>query len=132
VPRTAPSRALAAALAASLIALAGCDGTPDDEGAPPVPPVPCSAATATATTEVLISGMQFVPFCATVAAGVPLTFTNADAVEHTVTSDAGQPEPFESGLLFPGQQFTRALSTPGTVRVHDRLHPWMSGSVIVQ
>ncbi len=130
VPPAKPALALLAAVA--LAALAACDGTPDDDGAPLLPPVPCSATTATATTSVLLAGMQFVPYCATVGVGVPLTFSNVDAVAHTVTADAGQPEPFDSGLLQPGQPFTFTFSKAETVRVHDRLHPEMAGIVIVQ
>ncbi len=130
VPRTKPALALLASIA--LAALAACDGTPDDDGAPLLPPVPCSASTATPTTSVRLAGMQFVPYCAAVGAGVPLTFSNVDSVAHTVTADAGQPEAFDSGLLQPGQRFTFAFSKAETVRVHDRLHPGMAGIVIVQ
>ncbi len=130
VPRTKPPLALLAAIA--LGALSACEGSPDEDDTPLVAPVACSAASATATTSVLLSGMQFLPFCTTVGVGVPLTFTNADSVNHSVTADAGQPEPFESGLLLPGRQFTHAFSRAETVRVHDRLNPQMSGIVIVQ
>ncbi len=132
-PAVPPTKAALALLASiALAALAACDGTPDDDGAPLVAPVPCSATTATPTTSVLLTRMQFVPYCATVGVGVPLTFSNVDSEGHTVTADAGQPEAFDSGLLQPGQRYTFTFSKAETVRVHDRLHPGMAGRVIVQ
>ena len=112
-------------------ALWGCgDGIDDSTAGPPM--VPCSAETATATTHMAIASMQFAPFCVTIPPGGELTFTNLDSVDHTVTADAGQPEPFESGLLRPGGQFTHRFgTTPRTVRVHCRLNPEVSGIVIV-
>ena len=81
----------------------------------------------------LVLDVMFVPYCVRIAPGAAVTFTNLDAVDHTATADAGQPEPFESGLLYPGQQFTHRFGGAAeTVRVHCRLHPEMSGIVIVQ
>ncbi len=124
-----PTLARRIAAASLALALGGCDGTPGDDTFPTTPSVPCSAATATATTSIAISGMQFVPYCATCAAGASVTFTNLDGVEHWVTTDSGA---FDSGLLAPGLHFTQAFPTAGTVRVHDRLNPWIAGVVIVQ
>ena len=87
---------------------------------------------ATATTRVLITAGQFAPYCTKVPAGVQVTFTNADFAEHTVTADAGQPESFDSGILYPGQQFEHAFAQPEIVRVHCRLNPEVSGKVIVE
>ncbi len=133
MPLGRPSaRSLALVVVTSVAAsLAACGeiGEQSDEGPAPVP---CSAASATATTSILLSGMQFLPFCAAVPVGTEVTFTNADSVNHTVTADQGQPEPFESGLLYPGGHFSHTFSRAETVRVHCRLNPQMSGVVIVQ
>ncbi len=125
-----PLRALAIAVASAATLVAGC--TDADSGAEAGPVTPCSAATARPTSAVSIASMQFVPFCVTIAPGAEITFTNLDTVDHSVTADAGQPEPFESGLLLPGQQYTHAFARPETVRVHDRLNPQVSGVVIVE
>jgi plastocyanin len=132
--RAPPARSLALLGAvACAAALGACeDGTPDDAGGTFAPPVACSAASATDTVTVRLSGMQFIPYCVTVPAGVALTFTNADFIEHTVTAPEGQPETFDSGILYAGQQFSHVFSRPGTVRVHCRIHPQMSGVVIVR
>ncbi len=132
MPRRTPSagtlvRAVAYAAAAALAACAEPNGNDGSS-----PPAPCSSATATATTRVLITAGQFAPYCTKVPAGVQVTFTNADFAEHTVTADAGQPESFDSGTLYPGQQFEHAFAGPETVRVHCRLTPEVSGKVIVE
>jgi plastocyanin len=132
VPRRTPSagtlvRAAACAVAAALAACGEPGG--NDEGPPPAP---CSSATATATTRVLITTGQFAPYCAKVPVGVRVTFANDDFAEHTVTADAGQPESFDSGILYPGQEFEHAFSAPETVRVHCRINPEISGKVIVE
>ncbi len=126
----APPRTLALAAAAAAL-LAACDT--DVGGEPASPASPCSAATATPTTSVSIVSMQFVPYCVTIAPGAQITFSNLDTVEHSVTADAGQPEAFESGLMYPGQQFVHAFAaTAETVRVHSRYHPEVGAVVIVQ
>src|SRR5512132_3574333 len=117
---------LGCALAA---ALAGC-GDPAADTSPP--PVPCSSATATATRKILITSGQFLPYCAKVPVGAVVTFTNADFGEHTVTADAAQPETFDSGLLYPGQEFEHAFAAPEIVRVHCRFDPEVSGRVVVE
>ncbi|HEX9051945.1 MAG TPA: hypothetical protein VF841_15555 [Anaeromyxobacter sp.] len=131
MPRTTiPVGRLARAAALAVAALAACE--PAGDGGEGPAPVACSSASATATTRVLITAGQFMPYCTKVPAGVPVTFVNADFAEHTVTADAGQPESFDSGILFPGQTFDHAFAQPETVRVHCRLNPEVSGQVIVE
>lgn len=93
----------------------------------------CTAANATATTSVSLSGMSFVPSCIKVSLGATVTFQNADGVSHTVTTDAGQPETFDSGLLAHAQDFTHTFaSTAETVHVHCTIHAGMTATVFVQ
>lgn len=131
--RSSAARLALAAVVAAAAALAGCESaTPEAHDVVVLPAVPCTAATATATTNVILGSVQFLPYCTTVPVGVAVTFTNADFDEHTVTADQGQPVAFESGLLYPGQRFSFTFSKPETVRVHCRLHPQAVGVVIVQ
>jgi plastocyanin len=96
-------------------------------------PAACTAATATATTSVSLSGMQFVPSCVKVSQGATVTFQNADSVAHTVTTDPGQPESFDSGSLAPAADYPHTFaSTAETVHVHCRIHPSMTATIIVQ
>jgi plastocyanin len=96
-------------------------------------PPACTAASATATTSVSLSGMEFVPSCVKVAPGATVTFQNADSVTHTVTTDPGQPETFDSGPLAHAQDFTHTFaSTAETVHVHCTIHPTMTATIFVQ
>ena len=60
------------------VALAACDGNPDEGSPTPVPPVSCSSASATPTMSVLISGMEFLPYCVIVGSGRKLNVSGAN------------------------------------------------------
>ena len=97
------------------------------------PPPTCTAASAMATTSVSLSGMQFVPSCVKISTGATVTFQNADSVTHTVTTDAGQPETFDSGQLASTHDFLHTFAaTAETVHVHCTIHPYMTATIIVQ
>ncbi len=83
---------------------------------------------AQAGTQASIAGMAF-PSSLTVAAGQPITWTNDDSVNHTVTSDNGL---WDSGQLAPGHTFTLTLTKPGTYTYHCSNHPFMQGTIVVQ
>jgi plastocyanin len=108
----------------------GDSGSP--YGAPAPSPAACTAANATATTSVAVTATQFVPSCVRVSAGATVTFSNVDAGPHTVTTDAGQQEQFDSGTLGPGATFTHAFAPAGTVHLHCTVHPEMLATVVVQ
>ncbi len=115
----------------------GCGGSssstyPYGGGGSPKPAA-CTASSATATTSVSLSGMQYVPSCIKVSPGATVTFQNADSVAHTVTTDAGQPETFDSGPIAPTQDFTHTFaSTSETVHVHCSIHTYMTATILVQ
>jgi plastocyanin len=120
---------------ATLAALAGCGGGNGYNGGSNNPPA-CTAANATATTSVSASaGMQFIPSCIKVTAGATVTWTNNDAVNHTVSSDTAA-EPFASGTLTPAagtNTFQHPFNAARTVQYHCTLHGTiMSGTVIVE
>ena len=119
---------------ASLVAALGCGSsmTGYGGGSAAPPPAACTAANATATSSIEIAGMEFIPACAKVAAGTTVTFTNNDAIAHTVTSDAGQPETFDSGALAQGSKFTHAFGSAETEAMHCTVHPTMHVTVIAQ
>jgi len=104
----------------------GCGGGYDSGGSSAPA---CSAAIATATTQVDIQGMSFVPSCIKVAAGAVVTFTNKDAVEHTATADGGS---FDTGGLLMNQSSAKTLAAAGTFPYHCTVHPGMRATVIVQ
>jgi plastocyanin len=124
-------RWLVGALAAAL----GCGssmGGYGGSGSAAPPPVACTAANATATSSIEIAGMEFIPACAKVAAGTAVTFTNNDSIAHTVTSDAGQAETFDSGALAQGAKFTHTFASAETEAIHCSIHSTMHVTVIAQ
>jgi plastocyanin len=89
-----------------------------------------SAVLAPAT--VHIQGMAFNPSCLQVAVGTAVTFVNDDSVAHTVTTDAGQVESFDSGSLAPAASFVHTFNVAGTIALHCSIHPSMHATVAVQ
>lgn len=79
--------------------------------------------------EVFIQGMAFVPATISVAAGTTVTWTNKDAIAHTVTSATGL---FNSGTVNPGKSFTFTFPTAGSYSYYCSIHPSMLGTVKVQ
>jgi plastocyanin len=84
---------------------------------------------------VSISGMAFNPASLTVAVGATVTWTNNDAVAHTVTSDTGL---FDSGSITAtggysgGGTYNYTFTTAGTYNYHCKIHPMMTAKIIVQ
>ena len=72
----------------------------------------------------------------TIDAGGEVTWSNDDTVVHTITSgiltDIGPNGVFDSGLLGPGATFSHWFGEAGEYPYFCMLHPWMSGTVVVQ
>jgi plastocyanin len=110
----------------------GSDGYGSGGGAPAPAPAQCTAATATAVTgPIALVGTSFVPSCAVVSAGTAVTFTNGEAMLHSVTSDAGSAD-FDSGTLGQGDSFTMTFPTARTVLAHCNFHPTMRLTLFVE
>ena len=89
----------------------------------------CKSDTPVMTNEVTLSGLSFSPKTLSVTTGTTVTWTNKEAITHTVTSDnAGL---FDSGDITNGQAFTHTFTTVGTFPYHCTHHATMTGSVIV-
>jgi plastocyanin len=78
--------------------------------------------------EVFIQGMAFVPSTISVAAGTTITWTNKDAIGHTVTSNDNL---FNSGTLGSGKSFTFTFAKAGSFGYYCAIHPTMTASVTV-
>src|SRR5262249_14903446 len=87
-----------------------------------------SSAPEATTGAVSIAQFAFKPASVTVASGQSVTWTNADPVQHTTTSDGPG---WDSGPLSPGATFTTTFTTPGTYAYHCSIHPFIHGTVIV-
>ncbi len=109
------------------IAAAGCGATAQGTG--PVQP----AAAQTAGAAVTVKTFQFQPGELTVRAGTRVTWTNEDAIAHTVTS--GTPESpdrrFDAPLDGKGAKFSYTFSQPGTYPYFCNRHQSMRGQIRV-
>jgi plastocyanin len=75
------------------------------------------------------------PSSAKVAAGSTVTWTNDDALPHTVTSGNSEKGPdgvFDSGILNAGKSFSHTFDKAGVLDYYCTIHPWMTGRIIVQ
>jgi len=77
---------------------------------------------------VKIMSFAFAPSTLSGHTGTRVTFTNRDAVTHTVTADGGL---FNSGDLVPGQSFSFTFMGRGSFAYHCRIHPSMMGTITV-
>ena len=88
-----------------------------------------STANATATDMVTVANYAFSPAAITVKAGTKVTWTQTDAVSHTITSDSGNM--LSSSLLARGQTYSYTFTKAGTYTYHCTPHPYMKGTVVV-
>ncbi len=93
-----------------------------------------------------MTDMGFVPPAITVNVGTKVVWKNSSQVIHNVVDDAGKAlskvdvklpagaSPFDSGLMQPGQSFSRVFTEPGVYRYVCTLHEGsgMKGVVIVR
>lgn len=77
----------------------------------------------------LIANAKYRPKNLTVKVGTTLTWTNADSVPQSVTSDA--PGLFDSGLLAPGATFSYTFAAVGIFPYHSSATNSTFGSVTV-
>jgi plastocyanin len=89
---------------------------------------PGTKGTGPGANEVWIQGMAFSPATITVTAGTTITWTNKDAVSHTVTSNSGL---FNSGNLSTNSTYSFTFSTAGSYSYYCAIHPSMTAKVVV-
>jgi amicyanin len=137
----------------ALFLLAACGGGSTTTGtgttptiAPTATPTTGTTSTPTATATQASNGktvtittdssgsFAFSPATLTIKAGTTVTWKNATAVGHTVTSDDGKT--FDSGMTNPiaaqSGTFSFTFTTPGTFAYHCSIHPFMKATIIVQ
>jgi plastocyanin len=84
---------------------------------------------AKAVAHVEITNYEFRPAVLTVPTGTMVTWTSHDDDPHTVTSSENV---FASPGLDADETFSYSFSTPGTYPYSCRLHPQMTGTIIVK
>jgi plastocyanin len=72
---------------------------------------------------------QFSPNRTKVPVGTKMTWINTGKIPHGVTASD---ESWSTGELAPGQSGTVTFSKPGRYTYIDKLHPFMSGEIIVE
>jgi Icc protein len=86
-------------------------------------------ASTDSATEVKIDNFAFAPGAITVKRGTQVTWINQDDIPHTVDSTEGK---FKSAALDTDQKFEFRFTEPGEYPYYCRMHPKMTGSIIVQ
>lgn len=87
------------------------------------------ATSTSAPAAVTIGNFTFKAQVLTVKPGTTVTWTNADDIPHTVTSNSGA---FKSKVLDSGDKFSFTFAKPGQFGYFCSLHPHMTGTVIVK
>jgi len=93
---------------------------------------PAQATTATAAVtfvQATIDNFSFSPKEITVKAGTTVEWLNKDDTPHTITSDS---QVFASPLLDTDRNFQYTFKSPGRFPYHCKIHPMMTGVVVVQ
>ncbi len=88
------------------------------------------AVAATDATTVDIKDLAYNPATIEIPAGTSITWTNSDAVPHTVT--AQDRALLQSGTLDAGATYSQTFDTPGTIDYFCEFHANMKGSIVVQ
>ena len=104
---------------------------PADETSYGSPSRPTSRPTAQAAVNVKIENFAYLPGEVDVAVGGTVTWQNADDVPHTATSK-DDPQLFDSGPLDTDDKFSFTFSKPGKYAYYCKVHPHMTGVVIVK
>ena len=112
---------VAAALATGA---AGCSGDSDEDTA-------AAAAGSPAGEEVSIGTFQYMPKDLSIDAGTTVTWTNDDAILHTVTTSGDAPEAFDLQLKDKGATASFTFDKPGTYTYVCSVHPGMQATVSV-
>jgi Icc protein len=88
-----------------------------------------AAGSTASAMEVKIDNFAFTPGAIVVKPGAQVTWTNGDDIPHTVDSTQGK---FKSTPLDTGDKFVFRFAEPGEYPYFCRMHPKMTGSVMVR
>ena len=72
--------------------------------------------------------MKFVSSSITINKNITVTWTNVDAMPHTVTADDNS---FTSDELNQNDTYSHTFTTDGTFNYHCAIHTGMTGTVVV-
>ncbi len=89
------------------------------------------SSSAVATQSVMIKNYMFGPMAIKVKVGQKVTWTNTDAVSHTITADTASSDAPSSMDIAKGETYSFTFNKAGTYTYHCFPHPYMHGTVIV-
>ena len=89
------------------------------------------AAAAGSAHAVTMANYAFAPAALTVHVGDTVTWTNTDQAPHNVVTTSG-PTSITSPTLATHQSWSFTFTTPGTYKYFCYVHPFMTGTVVVQ
>jgi len=118
-----------AVVSAMMLSGASAASTSEPFGAPPMARSAAGETETGSALEVRIDNFAFAPGVITVKAGTQLTWTNHDDIPHTVDSTDGK---FKSSALDTDDKFQFRFTEPGEYPYYCRIHPKMTGKIIVQ
>ena len=100
---------------------------------PPATPISQAQASVSDNT-VTIKDFTFSPQTITVKAGAIVRWENSDPVAHRVvfTDPTGNIIKYDSSILSPSQSWSQKFNTPGTYTYYCKIHPQMTGTVVVE
>ncbi|MGA8212533.1 MAG: cupredoxin family copper-binding protein [Candidatus Sulfotelmatobacter sp.] len=93
------------------------------------PSVKANDQSSAANAAVKIDNFVFGPQTITVPVGATVTWTNADDIPHTSVSTEGV---FKSKVLDTDEKFSYTFTKAGTYPYYCKIHPKMTGKVVVQ
>jgi plastocyanin len=120
--------ALVTIVAVMMLRVASASPAPQPGSAASAQPT-SSALTPDQATEVKIDNFVFSPAVVTVKLGTEVTWINKDDIPHTVDSTDGK---FKSAALDTEEKFRFRPTAPGEYPFYCRMHPKMTGKIIVQ
>jgi plastocyanin len=121
--------ALALIAIVSAIPLGALSASPELRAASGMVQAASAEASTGSATEVKIDNFAFTPGAVTVKAGTEVTWINHDDIPHTVDSTQGK---FKSAALDTDDKFQFRFTEPGEYPFYCRMHPKMTGRIIVQ
>ena len=140
-------RAWLVAVMCATIGTAACTDSGGADSASSNSPVEDDSGDETSPNDVVIKGVAFVPADIEVAVGAEVTWTNEDAVDHTVTSGvqreqgvpgveedrAARPDGrFDKNLPEEGDTLSFTFDEPGTYAYYCGVHASMTGEITVE
>jgi plastocyanin len=129
LPNIAKHPHIAAAMFAVVLSFAGVANAHAPATSEQAQPTAATTPVSDETVQASIDNFAFAPKQLTVKAGTTVVWTNKNDTPHTVTSEDNV---FSSPVMSTNQNFHYTFDKPGKFPFHCKVHPMMTGVVVVQ